>query len=102
MEHSFSYLDLQGISSNKPTQVAAHTLCSPNTVCFLCTGPLTAACPAALCRSLLLSAAPLQLVLEYDRGPGWSLRLGSVEEVDQVIGHIGRCLQLICPAGSPV
>lgn len=51
--------------------------------------------PAALC-------CPLQLVLDYDRGPGWSLRLGSVEEVDQVIGHMGRCLQLICPAGSPV
>ncbi|TDH03693.1 hypothetical protein EPR50_G00144660 [Perca flavescens] len=61
VEHSFSYLDIQGISSNKPTQ----------------------------------------LVLEYERGP-WSLRLGSVEEVDEVIAHIGCCLTRICPAGSPV
>ncbi|KAM6974904.1 F-actin-uncapping protein LRRC16A isoform 2-T2 [Tautogolabrus adspersus] len=61
VEHSFSYLDIQGISSNKPTQ----------------------------------------LVLESERGP-WSLRLGSVEEVDEVIAHIGSCLQQICPAASPV
>uniref|UniRef100_A0A8C9XVN3 Capping protein regulator and myosin 1 linker 1 n=1 Tax=Sander lucioperca TaxID=283035 RepID=A0A8C9XVN3_SANLU len=61
VEHSFSYLDIQGISSNKPTQ----------------------------------------LVLEYERGP-WSLRLASVEEVDEVIAHIGCCLNRICPAGSPV
>uniref|UniRef100_UPI0037E75E8F F-actin-uncapping protein LRRC16A n=1 Tax=Semicossyphus pulcher TaxID=241346 RepID=UPI0037E75E8F len=61
VEHSFSYLDIQGVSSNKPTQ----------------------------------------LVLEYERGP-WSLRLGSVEEVDEVIAHIGCCLHRICPAGSPV
>ncbi|KAK1880253.1 F-actin-uncapping protein LRRC16A [Dissostichus eleginoides] len=57
----FSYLDIQGISSNKPTQ----------------------------------------LVLEYERGP-WSLRLSSVEEVDEVIAHIGCCLHRIRPACSPV
>ncbi|KAG8004830.1 F-actin-uncapping protein LRRC16A, partial [Nibea albiflora] len=61
VEHSFNYLDIQGISSNKPTQ----------------------------------------LVLECERGP-WNLRLGSVEEVDEVIAHIGRCLHRICPASSPV
>ncbi|XP_029299531.1 F-actin-uncapping protein LRRC16A isoform X2 [Cottoperca gobio] len=61
VEHSFSYLDIQGISSNKPTQ----------------------------------------LVLENERGP-WSLRLNSVEEVDEVIAHIGSCLHRISPAGSPV
>ncbi|XP_035536785.1 F-actin-uncapping protein LRRC16A [Morone saxatilis] len=61
VEHSFSYLDIQGISSNKPTQ----------------------------------------LVLEYERGP-WNLRLGSVEEVDEVIAHIGSCLHRISPAVSPV
>ncbi|XP_069371927.1 F-actin-uncapping protein LRRC16A [Paralichthys olivaceus] len=61
VEHSFSYLDIQGISSNKPTQ----------------------------------------LVLEHERGP-WSLRLSSVEEVDEVIAHIGSCLHRICPTGSPV
>ncbi|XP_034535000.1 F-actin-uncapping protein LRRC16A, partial [Notolabrus celidotus] len=61
VEHSFSYLDIQGISSNKPTQ----------------------------------------LVLEYERGP-WSLRLSSVEEVDEVIAHIGTSLHRICPVGSPV
>ncbi|KAF7210742.1 F-actin-uncapping protein LRRC16A isoform X2 [Nothobranchius furzeri] len=61
VEQSFSYLEIQGISSNKPTQ----------------------------------------LVLDHERGP-WSLRLGSVEEVDEVIAHIGVCLYRICPAGSPV
>ncbi|KAM8767365.1 F-actin-uncapping protein LRRC16A isoform 1-T1 [Acanthopagrus schlegelii] len=61
VEHSFSYLDIQGISSNKPTQ----------------------------------------LVLEYERGP-WNLRLSSVEEVDEVIAHIGSCLHRIRPASSPV
>ncbi|KAM3596683.1 uncharacterized protein V6R79_019047 [Siganus canaliculatus] len=60
VEQSFSYLDLQGVSSHKPTQ----------------------------------------LVLEYERGP-WSLRLGSVDEVDEVIAHIGSCLHRICPAASP-
>ncbi|XP_071355710.1 F-actin-uncapping protein LRRC16A isoform X2 [Trachinotus anak] len=61
VEQSFSYLDIQGISSNKPTQ----------------------------------------LVLEHERGP-WSLRLGSEEEADEVIAHIGSCLHRICPTGSPV
>lgn len=61
VEQSFNYLDIQGISSNKPTQ----------------------------------------LVLEHERGP-WSLRMGSVEEVDEVIAHIGSCLHRICPASSPV
>ncbi|XP_034016732.1 F-actin-uncapping protein LRRC16A isoform X2 [Thalassophryne amazonica] len=61
VEHSLSYLDIQGISSSKP----------------------------------------IQLVLECERGP-WNLRLGSVEEVDEVIAHIGTCLHGICPTGSPV
>uniref|UniRef100_A0A4W6BL32 Capping protein regulator and myosin 1 linker 1 n=1 Tax=Lates calcarifer TaxID=8187 RepID=A0A4W6BL32_LATCA len=61
VEQSFSYLDIQGFSSNKPTQ----------------------------------------LVIEHERGP-CSLRLGSVEEVDEVIAHIGSCLHRICPTGSPV
>ncbi|XP_026203376.1 F-actin-uncapping protein LRRC16A isoform X2 [Anabas testudineus] len=61
IEQSFSCLDIQGISSNKPTQ----------------------------------------LVLEHERG-SWSLRLGSVEEVDEVIAHIGVCLQRIRPSSSPV
>ncbi|KAM7373678.1 hypothetical protein PAMP_008513 [Pampus punctatissimus] len=60
VETSFNYLDIQGISSNRPTQ----------------------------------------LVLECERGP-WSLRLGSVEEVDEVIAHIGGCLHRTCPTGSP-
>lgn len=50
---------------------------------------------------MLCVCRPLQLVLEHDRGP-WTLRLGSVDEVDEVIAHIGVCLQRICPAGSPV
>ena len=47
------------------------------------------------------SVSPLQLVLEYERGV-WNLRLGSTEEVDEVIAHVGSCLQRICPSGSPV
>uniref|UniRef100_A0AAX7TY70 CARMIL C-terminal domain-containing protein n=1 Tax=Astatotilapia calliptera TaxID=8154 RepID=A0AAX7TY70_ASTCA len=58
VEQSFSYLEIQGIQSNKPTQ----------------------------------------LVLEHEHG-SWSLRLGSAEEVDKVIAHIGSCLHRICPAG---
>lgn len=61
IEQSFNYLDIQGISSTKPTQV----------------------------------------VLEYDRGQ-WALRLGSVEEVDEVVGLVGCCLHRICPGLSPV
>uniref|UniRef100_A0AAX7SM84 TAP-C domain-containing protein n=1 Tax=Astatotilapia calliptera TaxID=8154 RepID=A0AAX7SM84_ASTCA len=61
VEQSFSYLEIQGIQSNKPTQ----------------------------------------LVLEHEHG-SWSLRLGSAEEVDKVIAHIGSCLHRICPAGVPV
>lgn len=44
---------------------------------------------------------PLQLVLEHEHS-SWSLRLGSAEEVDKVIAHIGSCLHRICPAGVPV
>lgn len=61
VEQSFSYLEIQGIQSNKPTQ----------------------------------------LVLEHEHG-SWSLRLGSAEEVDKMIAHIGSCLHRICPAGVPV
>ncbi|XP_029976683.1 F-actin-uncapping protein LRRC16A isoform X2 [Salarias fasciatus] len=59
VEHSFNYLEIQGISSSKPTQ----------------------------------------LLLECDRAP-CSLRFGSVDEVDEVIAHIGICLQRISPSGS--
>uniref|UniRef100_A0A4W5RSG1 Capping protein regulator and myosin 1 linker 1 n=1 Tax=Hucho hucho TaxID=62062 RepID=A0A4W5RSG1_9TELE len=43
---------------------------------------------------------PLQLLLEYDRGQ-LSLKLGSVEDVDEVVAHIGTCLHRICPGLSP-
>ncbi|CAN9503609.1 unnamed protein product [Ophioblennius macclurei] len=59
VDQSFSYLEIQGISSNQPTQ----------------------------------------LLLECDRAP-CSLRFGSVQEVDEVIAHIGICLQRISPTGS--
>uniref|UniRef100_A0A3P9J0J3 CARMIL pleckstrin homology domain-containing protein n=1 Tax=Oryzias latipes TaxID=8090 RepID=A0A3P9J0J3_ORYLA len=59
---------------------------------------------AYLLTSLHRGAPPfgnsLYLVLEHERGP-WSLRLGSADEVDEVVAHIGSCLQQICPAGSP-
>ncbi|CAB1320940.1 unnamed protein product [Coregonus sp. 'balchen'] len=61
IEQTFNYLDIQGITSNKPTQ----------------------------------------LLLEYDRGQ-LSLKLGSVEDVDEVVAHIGTCLHRICPGLSPV
>nr|XP_057903375.1 F-actin-uncapping protein LRRC16A-like [Doryrhamphus excisus] len=57
VEQSLSYLDIQGIHSNKATQV----------------------------------------VLECERGP-WTLWLSSLEEVDEVIAHVGFCLLRICPA----
>ncbi|KAM6973002.1 F-actin-uncapping protein LRRC16A [Aplochiton taeniatus] len=60
VEDSLNYLDIQGVSSNKPTQ----------------------------------------LVLEYDRGQ-WPLRLGAVEEVDEVVAHIGFSLLKICPGVPP-
>uniref|UniRef100_A0A674AHW1 Capping protein regulator and myosin 1 linker 1 n=1 Tax=Salmo trutta TaxID=8032 RepID=A0A674AHW1_SALTR len=60
IEQTFNYLDIQGITSNKPTQ----------------------------------------LLLEYDRGQ-LSLKLGSVEDVDEVVAHIGSCLHRICPGLSP-
>uniref|UniRef100_A0A8C7RPV1 CARMIL C-terminal domain-containing protein n=1 Tax=Oncorhynchus mykiss TaxID=8022 RepID=A0A8C7RPV1_ONCMY len=44
---------------------------------------------------------PLQLLLEYDRGQ-LSLKLGSVEDVDEVVAHIGTCLHRIYPGLSPV
>uniref|UniRef100_A0A8D0CWF4 Capping protein regulator and myosin 1 linker 1 n=1 Tax=Sander lucioperca TaxID=283035 RepID=A0A8D0CWF4_SANLU len=73
---------------------------------------LTARVPSKVSKSNLHSFPPERrksscfhliqfLVLEYERGP-WSLRLASVEEVDEVIAHIGCCLNRICPAGSPV
>uniref|UniRef100_A0A8C7N255 F-actin-uncapping protein LRRC16A-like n=1 Tax=Oncorhynchus kisutch TaxID=8019 RepID=A0A8C7N255_ONCKI len=58
---TFNYLDIQGITSNKPTQ----------------------------------------LLLEYDRGQ-LSLKLCSVEDVDEVVAHIGTCLHRIYPGLSPV
>ncbi|XP_071230087.1 F-actin-uncapping protein LRRC16A-like isoform X2 [Salvelinus alpinus] len=60
IEQTFNYLDIEGITSNKPTQ----------------------------------------LLLEYDRGQ-LSLKLGSVEDVDEVVAHIGSCLHRICPGLSP-
>uniref|UniRef100_A0A8B9LAR1 Capping protein regulator and myosin 1 linker 1 n=1 Tax=Astyanax mexicanus TaxID=7994 RepID=A0A8B9LAR1_ASTMX len=61
VEQSFSYLEIQGITCNKPTQ----------------------------------------FVLEYERGQ-ISLKLVSVEEVNELVAHIGSCLQRICPGLSPV
>lgn len=57
--------------------------------------------PCFLHVRFLCVCRPLQLVLEHEHG-SWSLRLGSAEEVDKVIAHIGSCLHRICPAGVPV
>uniref|UniRef100_A0A6Q2XTR5 CARMIL C-terminal domain-containing protein n=1 Tax=Esox lucius TaxID=8010 RepID=A0A6Q2XTR5_ESOLU len=43
----------------------------------------------------------LSLLLEYDRGQ-LPLKLGSVEDADEVVAHIGACLHRICPGLSPV
>ncbi|KAL0962322.1 hypothetical protein UPYG_G00338620 [Umbra pygmaea] len=61
IEQTFNYLDIQGITSNKPTQ----------------------------------------LLLEYDRGQ-LPLKLGSVEDVDEVVAHMGVYLHRICPGMAPV
>ncbi|KAK6327171.1 hypothetical protein J4Q44_G00028160 [Coregonus suidteri] len=61
IEHNFNYLEIQGITCNKPTQ----------------------------------------LTVEYERGVV-SLKLASTEEVNEVVAHIGICLQRICPGLSPL
>ncbi|XP_041843062.1 F-actin-uncapping protein LRRC16A-like isoform X2 [Melanotaenia boesemani] len=60
VEHSFNYLEIQGIACNKPTQ----------------------------------------LFVEYERS-SFSLKLPSTEEVNEVVAHIGNCLQRICPGLPP-
>ncbi|KAJ8291040.1 hypothetical protein GJAV_G00020720 [Gymnothorax javanicus] len=60
VEQSFNYLEIQGITCNKPTQLA----------------------------------------VEWDRGL-MSLKLASLEEVNEVVAHIGSCLQRICPGLPP-
>ncbi|XP_061902806.1 F-actin-uncapping protein LRRC16A-like isoform X1 [Entelurus aequoreus] len=43
-----------------------------------------------------------QVVVECERGGGWTLWCGSVEDVDQVLAHIGWCLLRISPAQKPM
>uniref|UniRef100_A0A7N6B2U1 CARMIL C-terminal domain-containing protein n=1 Tax=Anabas testudineus TaxID=64144 RepID=A0A7N6B2U1_ANATE len=68
---------------------------------YLLTARIPSKVSYCLTHSFLCVCRPLQLVLEHERG-SWSLRLGSVEEVDEVIAHIGVCLQRIRPSSSPV
>ncbi|XP_064815334.1 F-actin-uncapping protein LRRC16A-like, partial [Oncorhynchus masou masou] len=44
---------------------------------------------------------PTQLTVDYERGVV-SLKLTSTEEVNEVVAHIGICLQRICPGLSPL
>uniref|UniRef100_A0A3Q2VFW4 Capping protein regulator and myosin 1 linker 1 n=1 Tax=Haplochromis burtoni TaxID=8153 RepID=A0A3Q2VFW4_HAPBU len=60
VEHSFNYLEFQGIACNKPTQLS----------------------------------------IEYERG-SFSLKLPSTDEVNEVVAHIGNCMQRICPGLPP-
>ncbi|XP_062387507.1 F-actin-uncapping protein LRRC16A-like [Sardina pilchardus] len=60
IEQTFNYLEIQGITCNKPTQLA----------------------------------------IEYERGQV-SLKLASTEEVNELVAHIGSCMQRICPGLSP-
>lgn len=41
-----------------------------------------------------------QLLIEYERG-SFSLKLLSLEEVNEVVAQIGNCLLRICPGLSP-
>ncbi|CAL9705468.1 unnamed protein product [Knipowitschia caucasica] len=43
---------------------------------------------------------PTQLSIEYERG-SFSLKLLSTEEVNEVVAHIGNCMQRICPGLPP-
>lgn len=43
---------------------------------------------------------PTQLSIEYERG-SFSLKLLSTDEVNEVVAHIGNCLQRICPGLPP-
>ncbi|XP_061752665.1 F-actin-uncapping protein LRRC16A-like isoform X2 [Nerophis ophidion] len=43
-----------------------------------------------------------QVVVECERGGGWTLWCGSVEDVDQVLAHMGWCLLRISPAQKPM
>ncbi|XP_052002838.1 F-actin-uncapping protein LRRC16A-like isoform X3 [Xyrauchen texanus] len=61
VEQTFNYLEIQGITCNKPTQFA----------------------------------------VEYERGQ-ISLKMASTEEVNEVVAHIGSCLQRICPGLPPL
>lgn len=61
VEHSFNYLEIQGITCNKPTQFA----------------------------------------VEYERGQ-MSLKMASTDEVNEVVAHIGSCLQRIWPGLPPL
>ncbi|MGH0157307.1 UNVERIFIED_CONTAM: hypothetical protein FKN15_033265, partial [Acipenser sinensis] len=42
-----------------------------------------------------------QLAVEYERGLA-SMKLASSEDVNEVVAHIGNCLQRICPGLSPL
>nr|XP_055065406.1 F-actin-uncapping protein LRRC16A-like isoform X5 [Misgurnus anguillicaudatus] len=61
VEQTFNYLEIQGITCNKPTQFA----------------------------------------VEYERGQ-MSLKMASTDEVNEVVAHIGSCLQRIWPGLSPL
>uniref|UniRef100_A0A673CXI3 Capping protein regulator and myosin 1 linker 1 n=1 Tax=Sphaeramia orbicularis TaxID=375764 RepID=A0A673CXI3_9TELE len=43
---------------------------------------------------------PTQLSIEYERG-SFSLKLLSTDEVNEVVAHVGNCLQRICPGLPP-
>uniref|UniRef100_A0A8C8M6M2 CARMIL C-terminal domain-containing protein n=1 Tax=Oncorhynchus tshawytscha TaxID=74940 RepID=A0A8C8M6M2_ONCTS len=62
---------------------------------------LTARVPTKVRSEIVTVLRPLQLLLEYDRGQ-LSLKLGSVEDVDEVVANIGTCLHRIYPGLSPV
>ncbi|XP_072317443.1 F-actin-uncapping protein LRRC16A-like isoform X2 [Eucyclogobius newberryi] len=44
---------------------------------------------------------PTQLSIEYERG-SFSLKLLSTDEVNEVVAHIGNCMQRICPGLPPL
>lgn len=42
----------------------------------------------------------VKLSIEYERG-SFSLKLPSTDEVNEVVAHIGNCMQRICPGLPP-
>lgn len=50
---------------------------------------------------IVCSGIVFQFAVEYERGQ-MSLKMASTDEVNEVVAHIGSCLQRIWPGLSPL